>query len=107
MNLTSKKCTPCTGKETAFNNETVHQYLQKVPGWQVTEHDKSICKKYRFKDFATAFDFVNKVARIAEQEQHHPDITFGWGYCDITLMTHAIDGLQKNDFIVAAKIDAT
>ena len=58
-----------------------------------------------FHDFAGALAFVNKVGALAEQESHHPDIRFGWGYCSIVLFTHKIDGLHENDFILAAKIN--
>ena len=50
-------------------------------------------------------DFVNQVGKISEEEGHHPDISFGWGYAKVTITTHAIEGLSENDFILAAKID--
>ena len=49
--------------------------------------------------------FVNEVGKISEEEGHHPDISFGWGYAIINITTHAIEGLSENDFILAAKID--
>ena len=49
--------------------------------------------------------FVNRVGELAEREGHHPDIGFGWGYCEVTLYTHKIKGLHENDFIMAAKIN--
>ena len=62
-------------------------------------------KKFNFKNFIQSQKFVNIVGDIAEKEGHHPDISFGWGYAKIKIMTHAIDGLSENDFILAAKID--
>ena len=62
-------------------------------------------KKFNFKNFLDSQDFINKVGRISEDEGHHPDISFGWGYAEIKISTHAIEGLSKNDFILAAKID--
>ena len=62
-------------------------------------------KKFLFKNFLKSQNFVNKVGRIAEEEGHHPDISFGWGYAKINITTHAIEGLCENDFILAAKID--
>ena len=62
-------------------------------------------KKFNFKNFLESQKFVNKVGEISEQEGHHPDILFGWGYVKISITTHAIEGLSENDFILAAKID--
>ena len=76
-----------------------------VKGWELSPDAKSISKGFTFKNFAEALVFVTKVGSLAESESHHPDITFGWGYAEITSFTHAIDGLSENDFILAAKID--
>ena len=62
-------------------------------------------KDFKFKNFLDSQKFVNKVGGIAEEEGHHPDIIFGWGYAKIKITTHAIEGLSENDFILAAKID--
>ena len=64
-----------------------------------------LIKNFKFKNFEDSLNFTNKVGEIAEQENHHPDITFGWGYCKIKIFTHAIKGLAESDFILAAKID--
>ena len=62
-------------------------------------------KEFPFKNFKQSQNFVNKIADIAEAENHHPDLTFGWGYCKVKIYTHAIKGLAESDFILAAKID--
>ena len=62
-------------------------------------------KKYEFKNFLESQIFINRVGEISENEGHHPDILFGWGYAEIKITTHAIEGLSENDFILAAKID--
>ena len=69
--------------------------------------DKSyyLIKDFKFKNFIESQNFINKVGEIAEIENHHPDISFGWGYCSIKIFTHAIKGLAESDFILAAKID--
>ena len=64
-----------------------------------------LVKKFTFNNFLEAQDFVNIVCKFSEDEGHHPDILFGWGYAKITITTHAIEGLSENDFILAAKID--
>ena len=69
--------------------------------------DKShyLTKEFKFENFEESQNFVNKVGNIAETENHHPDISFGWGYCKVKIFTHAIKGLAESDFILAAKID--
>ena len=106
--LSNKKCIPCEGGIPAFDVKEIHKYLKKVDGWEVrSNNDKSfyLLKEFKFKNFEESQNFVNNVGNIAEAENHHPDITFGWGYCKITIFTHAINGLAESDFILAAKID--
>lgn len=73
--------------------------------WRVVSDGKKLERKFKFKNFREALKFVNQAGAIAETEDHHPDIYFGWGFATITLWTHAIGGLHDNDFILAAKID--
>ena len=72
---------------------------------QWNEIDKTISKTFEFNSYLDGIDFVNEIANLAEQENHHPDISFGWGYAKVIITTHAIEGLSENDFILAAKID--
>ena len=81
---------------------------KKVDDWDITEDKNNIFflfKKFKFENFIKSQNFVNEVGRISEEEGHHPDISFGWGYAEIKITTHAIKGLSENDFILAAKID--
>ena len=106
--LADKKCIPCEGGIPSFNLEEIHKYLKKVDGWEVQsvdEKDYYIIKNFKFNNFLESQSFVNKVGGIAEQEGHHPDIWFGWGYAKIKIQTHAINGLHESDFVLAAKID--
>ena len=106
--LLKKKCKPCEGGIVPFDISEIHKYQKKVDGWELVQNDKKIYfleKKFTFKNFLESQDFVNKVGKISEEEGHHPDILFGWGYAKITITTHAIEGLSENDFILAAKID--
>jgi 4a-hydroxytetrahydrobiopterin dehydratase len=106
--LADKKCIPCEGGIPSFNLEEIHKYLKKVDGWDVEsvdEKDYYIIKSFKFNSFLESQSFVNKVGEIAEQEGHHPDIWFGWGYAKIKIQTHAINGLHESDFVLAAKID--
>ena len=106
--LAEKKCVPCEGNIPPFDKSEIHKFLKKVDGWDVkSNEDKSfyLLKEFSFKDFKKSQEFVNKIGIIAEGENHHPDITFGWGYCKVKIYTHAIKGLAESDFILAAKID--
>ena len=79
-----------------------------VDGWNIIKDKKDIYfleKQFSFKNFLDSQKFVNTVGKISEEEGHHPEITFGWGYAKINITTHAIEGLSENDFILAAKID--
>ena len=106
--LTKKKCDPCEGGIIPFDVSEIHNYQKKVDGWDVTKDEKEIFflnKKFIFKNFFDSQKFINNVGKISEEEGHHPDITFGWGYAQIKITTHAIKGLSENDFILASKID--
>tara|TARA_B100001248_G_scaffold255536_1_gene235387 strand:+ start:461 stop:868 length:408 start_codon:yes stop_codon:yes gene_type:complete len=106
--LSEKKCVACEGDIPAFDTKEIHKYLKKIDGWNVKNNeDKSfyLIKDFKFNNFKESQTFINKVGDIAEQENHHPDISFGWGYCKIKIFTHAIKGLAESDFILAAKID--
>jgi 4a-hydroxytetrahydrobiopterin dehydratase len=106
--LLNKKCAPCEGGVLPFDISQIHKYQKKVDGWDILKNKKKIFylyKKYDFKNFLESQIFINKVGEISENEGHHPDILFGWGYAEIKITTHAIEGLSENDFILAAKID--
>ena len=106
--LTKKKCVPCEGGVASLDLSEIHKYQKKVDGWDVKQNLKKIYyleKKYSFANFLESLKFTNKVAEISEEEGHHPDIEFGWGYAKISITTHAIEGLSENDFILASKID--
>ena len=106
--LTKKKCLPCEGGVIPFDISEIHKYQKKIDGWNISEDKNKIFflnKKFKFKNFLESQKFVNDVGKISEEEDHHPDIFFGWGYAEIKITTHAIKGLSENDFILAAKID--
>jgi len=106
--LLQKKCKPCEGGISALDISEIHKYQKKIDGWEVKPNEKKIYfleKKFKFKNFLNSQKFINEVSKISENEGHHPDILFGWGYAKIKITTHAIEGLSENDFILAAKID--
>lgn len=103
--LTQRKCKPCSGETDPLQGEKLQKFMADVPEWTLVE-DRRIEREFRFDDFAEALDFATRVGALAEEEGHHPEITFTWGRATIRLRTHAIGGLSENDFILAAKIDA-
>lgn len=102
--LAHQKCTACNSQTPVLSADAVAQYLDQLHGWHITS-EGYLHQRFSFNDFAQSLAFVNRVAAVAEDAGHHPDISFGWGYCDIHLHTHTIHGLHDNDFILAAKID--
>lgn len=115
--LLNKKCVPCEGGVKPLDKSEAERLLAQIPGWSLildlsrkpeqVQFGARISKEYKFKDFIGAINFVNKVAEIAEEEGHHPDIQIHYNKVLLELFTHAIDGLSENDFIVAAKIDGS
>ena len=107
-NLKDKKCVPCEGGVIPFDISEIHRYQKKVDGWDILQDTKKkffLNKRFNFNNFIESQEFINKVGKISEDEGHHPDISFGWGYAEIKITTHSIEGLSENDFILAAKID--
>jgi len=103
--LTNKKCVACEGNEKPMSEQEYKTLLKQVNGWRVARK-KEIIRNFVFKNFKLAIDFINKVARLAESEGHHPDILLhAYKKLTISLTTHAIGGLSENDFIMAAKIN--
>jgi 4a-hydroxytetrahydrobiopterin dehydratase len=88
-----------------LNDAEIAQLLSEVPGWEVTEieNQKRLQRTFKFKDFAHALDFTNRIGQIAEAEGHHPLMVTEWGKVTVAWWTHAIGGLHRNDFIMAAK----
>jgi 4a-hydroxytetrahydrobiopterin dehydratase len=101
--LASKTCVPCRGGTPPLKGEELDDLWRQVPGWEVVD-EHHLRRRFRFKNFREALDFVNRVGELAEEQGHHPDVSFGWGYAEVTLFTHKIDGLTESDFILAAKI---
>lgn len=105
MELSKKKCIPCEGGTPPLNAEKIADYISELyDKWEVVDN-KKIKKEFKFKNFLEAIEFLNKIAKIAEQENHHPDIHIYYNRVLVELWTHEIGGLSENDFILAAKID--
>ena len=103
--LASKKCVPCEGGVPSLQEKEIGKYLSQLKNTWDVEGNKKIRHEFRFKNFVEAMQFVNKIAHMAEEEGHHPNIYISYNKVVIELWTHAIDGLSLNDFILAAKIE--
>jgi 4a-hydroxytetrahydrobiopterin dehydratase len=106
VELAERHCVPCEGGVDPYAPDEAQAMMQRLSeGWLLVDDAHLLVKEFRFKNFADAMVFANKVADIAEVEQHHPDLAISWGNVSIELTTHAIAGLSENDFVLAAKID--
>ncbi|HAT87289.1 MAG TPA: 4a-hydroxytetrahydrobiopterin dehydratase [Rhizobiales bacterium] len=107
--LDGMECVPCSGKESGIEPlslERAQALLNHLhEDWHLGEDGLSIMREVKVKGFAKAVYLANLAAFRADQDGHHPDIQFGWGYCRILYTTHAIDGLSENDFICARRLD--
>ena len=102
--LASKTCVPCRGDVPALKGSALHDLSHQLPNWEVV-NEHHIHRAFKFPDFVKALAFVNRVGAIAEEQGHHPDILLTWGKTEVTIWTHAVNGLTESDFILAAKID--
>lgn len=105
--LTAKRCKPCEGGVEPMSADEIASHLQGIPAWKTDDDQRAIRRTWSLKNFVQAMQLLQRVADLAEAEQHHPDLHLtGYRNVAIVLTTHAIGGLSENDFIVAAKIDA-
>lgn len=102
--LREKRCEPCHGGTPPLSPERAQELVKNLHGWSLD--GQAIQRGFRFKNFTETIDFVNRIAELAERENHHPDLLVQYNKLTVTLSTHAIGGLSENDFILAAKIDA-
>ena len=103
--LTEEKCTVCQVGDIPLAPNEVEEYMKQVDSaWENLDNHK-IKRVFELEDWKAAQEFTDKVGFLAEEEGHHPVIQLEWGKVTVTLWTHKIDGLFKNDFILAAKID--
>lgn len=105
--LANEQCSACKVGAPTVDTDEARQLLLEIPDWAiVTIKDIALLRReYKFNNFISAQAYVNSVAAMAEERQHHPEITFGWGYARLTWYTHKIKGLHRNDFVCAAKSD--
>ena len=103
--LAEKTCTPCRGGIPPLTRDEALRLREQAADWELRDDVRRIERTFRFRNFREALAFVQRVGELAENEGHHPDISFGWGYATVSLSTKKIKGLHENDFIMASKID--
>jgi len=104
--LREQHCSPIEKGTAPLDTRSAHELLTHLQDWQLADDNKSISRTFRFADFHKTMAFVNALAWIAHQEDHHPDLEVGYNRCTVNYSSHAAQGLTINDFICAARIDA-
>jgi 4a-hydroxytetrahydrobiopterin dehydratase len=106
-NLSQMKCVACSSSLPPLTKAEIDQLHPNIPDWEVVANEGPLRlrRTYRFKDFASALEFTNRVGRAADAEGHHPILLTEWGKVTVTWWTHKIKGLHQNDFIMAARCD--
>ena len=102
--LAARTCKPCSGETPVLSEEQAREFSRQLPEWQ-REGNKKIRREFKFGSFEAAREWINHMAEIAEEEDHHPDLQWYYNKVIVELSTHKIGGLSENDFIMGAKID--
>jgi len=103
--LSNRHCVPCEGGVPPLDRASAEAMLEDLEGWKISEDGKKISRRFEFRGFFRTMSFINAMAWVVNAENHHPDFSAGYNYCDVGFSTHAVDGLTENDFICAAKIN--
>jgi 4a-hydroxytetrahydrobiopterin dehydratase len=103
--LAEKTCVPCQGGIPPLGHDDAERLHDQAREWDLVDGDHRIERRFKFRNFREALNFVIVIGALAETEGHHPDVGFGWGYVTVSLQTKKIGGLHENDFIMASKID--
>ena len=104
MQLSEEKCAPCHSGGKPLPSFEAQELIRDVPQWALS--DKAIEREFAFKDFRASMAFVNRVADLANEQDHHPDIYIFYSRVKLILSTHKVGGLSRNDFVLAAKINS-
>lgn len=104
VELADRSCVPCRGGMPTLTTAEIAPLLAQVDGWSAPR-DHHLEKTYRVKNFALAMQLANAIGAIAEEQNHHPDLSVAWGRVGVSIWTHKIDGLTESDFVFAAKCD--
>jgi len=103
--LLSANCSPLNDQSCAMNLSQIEEMRAAVPNWQYCANENELCQTFRFASYSATIAFVNQIAQIAEQEDHHPEMLVSYQRCKVNFQTHSVNGITINDFICVAKID--
>ena len=103
--LAQERCTACRRDSPSVSEEEISKFLPQAPEWELIDQDgiPKLDREFRFKNFAQALAFTNRVGGLAEEEGHHPRLVTEWGRVRVSWWTHKIRNLHRNDFVMAAK----
>ena len=104
IDLANRRCKPCRADTPPLAEGEIARMLTRIPGWE--HREGAISRTFRFPNYWQTIAFVNAAAWVAHREDHHPELTVGYGTCRVAYWTHAVNGISENDFICAAKVDA-
>jgi 4a-hydroxytetrahydrobiopterin dehydratase len=106
--LSAERCVACRPDAPRLTDDEIRTLAREIPEWRVVERDRvpRLERVFSFPDFAAALAFTNRVGALAEEEGHHPALLTEWGRVTVAWWTHAIRGLHRNDFVMAAKTDS-
>ena len=104
--LSQQRCTPVNKRDAVLNEDQIKKYLKELNNlWLTDKENSNISREFKFKNYYETIAFVNAIAWIVHDQDHHPDLKVNYNHCHITFTTHSITGLSVNDFICAAKIN--
>lgn len=106
MGLASKNSQSLPKGSPALEIAQARELLEQIPDWELNEGKHTLVREFKFKNFYETIEFVNAVAWIANQQDHHPDLAVSYNRCQVTFTTHSVGGLSENDFICAARVNA-
>jgi 4a-hydroxytetrahydrobiopterin dehydratase len=104
MSLADRNCVPCKGGVPPLDAAAIASLLAQLDEWHVVDNHH-LTKRYKLKNFVQALELVNRIGAIAEEQNHHPDLSLAWGKVGVEIWTHKINGLTESDFVFAAKCD--
>lgn len=104
--LLAARCQPRAGAEHRLDADQLQQRLAALPGWELVEDGQALTRTFGFADYYRSMSFVNALAHLAHQQDHHPDLSVHYDRVHVRWSTHDVGGLSENDFICAAKASA-
>lgn len=105
LKMQDQSCVPCQGGMPPMSSVEAKAMLASVTDWELNETATKLRRTFTFPNFMQAQNHAVQIGEVSETENHHPDISYGWGYCTVIFYTHKIGGLHENDFIMAAKVN--